>query len=129
MKGVDVQITSQLISTTFTLNDETSTIPSQKTEVQNEFIKKGYDAQMVGATIFKSNFPPEMKSFFHILLICLSTKTTSFNELPLKTQYLGICYFENANYQLSQTPFLDMVGNVKARKRGTTKIFLMYPRL
>ncbi|MFS8023601.1 hypothetical protein Hanom_Chr16g01453331 [Helianthus anomalus] len=82
--GVDIEITPQMISTTFTLNDKSGMESYLKNDLHTEFIEIEYDAQLVGAIIFKLYFPPATKFLFHTLLICLSAKTTSFNEIPLK---------------------------------------------
>ncbi|MFS7947266.1 hypothetical protein Hanom_Chr06g00546191 [Helianthus anomalus] len=70
-----------------------------------------------------------IKFFFHTLLVCLSANTTSFNENPLKTQYLGYVILTNTDYRLSQTLFMDMVANIKTIKRQTSNPFLLYPWL
>ncbi|MFS7947938.1 hypothetical protein Hanom_Chr06g00554071 [Helianthus anomalus] len=83
INGVAVQITPELISTTFSLNDDIGSETFQKTDLHNEFIERGYDGQMAGAAIFKPYFSPAIKFFFHTLLILLSPKTTTYNEIYL----------------------------------------------
>ena len=79
--------------------------------------------------MFKGNFPPPMKFLFHTLLICLSNKTTSFNEIPLKIQSLGYAILTNTDFNYSQALVADLVANLKNIKKGKTAAFLMFPRL
>ncbi|MFS8035172.1 hypothetical protein Hanom_Chr17g01589941 [Helianthus anomalus] len=69
----------------FNLDDMAGMETIPKNDLQNEFIERGYEAQLVGATVFKPHFLQVMKLFFHTILMCLSVKTTSFNKIPLKT--------------------------------------------
>ncbi|MFS7908154.1 hypothetical protein Hanom_Chr01g00079861 [Helianthus anomalus] len=123
------KITIESISTMFHLEDMTGTETYPKNDLQAEFIEMGYEGQMVGATLFKPKFPPKMKFLFHTLVVCLSAKTTAFNEIPLKTQYMRYAILRNSNHKLSKTLFLDLVANLREIKRGTCNPFLIYPRL
>ncbi|MFS8022335.1 hypothetical protein Hanom_Chr16g01438281 [Helianthus anomalus] len=71
------------------MNDYTGKKSFPKDEYQTDLIERGYEVQMTKATLQKGDFPPPMKILFHTLLICVSNKTTAFNEIPLKIQYLG----------------------------------------
>ncbi|MFS7997540.1 hypothetical protein Hanom_Chr12g01142971 [Helianthus anomalus] len=79
-----VKISVVSISTMFHLEVMICMETYPKNDLQAEFIERGYEGQMVGATLFKPKFSPEMKLFFHTLLVCLYAKTTSFNKIPLK---------------------------------------------
>ena len=125
----NIAITPQLISTTFSLNDLSGNDSFPKAELHIEFQERGYDSQMTGSTCFKKFFSPVMKFFFHTLLLCISAKSTSFNEIPLKVQYLGYAMLSESDFNVSQGLFLDLVSNVKAIKSGSNNAFLIYPRL
>jgi hypothetical protein len=124
-----IVITPELISTTFSLNDLSGKDSFPKAELHTEFQERGYDAQMTGSTLFKKFFPPVMKFFFHTLLLCVSAKSTSFNEIPLRIQYLGYAMLSDSDFNLSQGLFMDLVSNVKAIKSGSNNAFLIYPRI
>ncbi|MFS7918118.1 hypothetical protein Hanom_Chr03g00197101 [Helianthus anomalus] len=87
--GVLLAITPANISETFQMDDLAGKTSFPKSEYQVDLIERGYDGQLTKATMFKPDFPPPMKFLFHTLLTCLSNKTTSFNEIPLKIQHLG----------------------------------------
>ncbi|MFS7996312.1 hypothetical protein Hanom_Chr12g01128461 [Helianthus anomalus] len=71
------------------MNDLAGKTSFTKSEYQLDLLERGYDGQLSKATMQKGNFTPPMKFLFHTLLTCLSNKTTAFNEIPLKIQYLG----------------------------------------
>ncbi|MFS8025013.1 hypothetical protein Hanom_Chr16g01470031 [Helianthus anomalus] len=73
-------------------------------------------------TLQKGFFPPATRFLFHTLLMCVSNKTTSFNEIPLKIQNLGYAILQKENFNYSQVIFNDMVKNVES------KSFLLFPR-
>ncbi|KAJ0567025.1 hypothetical protein HanIR_Chr06g0280091 [Helianthus annuus] len=73
-------------------------------------------------TLEKGFFPPATRFLFHTLLVCVSNKTTSFNEIPLKIQNLGYAILQGENFNYSKVIFNDLVKNVE------TKSFLLFPR-
>ncbi|MFS8007412.1 hypothetical protein Hanom_Chr14g01260711 [Helianthus anomalus] len=122
-----LQISPTTICAIFGLNDldYPATFPIKY--VQDEFIERSYEGQLTGKTIFKPNFPADMKFFFHTLLLCLSAKTTAFNEIPLSIRYLGYAILTKSDFKFSQVLFNDLVSNFNNMKKG--KCFLMHPRL
>ncbi|MFS7951634.1 hypothetical protein Hanom_Chr07g00597411 [Helianthus anomalus] len=75
----------------------------------------------------KGEFPPPMKFLFNTLLICVSNKTTVFNEIPLKIQYLGYDIMAKVGFNYSQEIFNDLVKNVNNIKEKK-KPFLLFLR-
>ncbi|MFS7945440.1 hypothetical protein Hanom_Chr06g00524341 [Helianthus anomalus] len=75
----------------------------------------------------KGEFPPPMKFLFHTLLTYVSNKTTAFNEIPLKIQYLGYALMSKTNFKYSQENFNDMVKNVKNIKEKKATGLLVVP--
>ncbi|KAJ0870631.1 hypothetical protein HanRHA438_Chr11g0502661 [Helianthus annuus] len=73
-------------------------------------------------TLQKGYFPPATRFLFHTLLMCVSNKTTSFNEIPLKIQNLGYTILQDEDFNYSQEIFNDLVKNVE------NKSFLLFPR-
>ncbi|MFS7936202.1 hypothetical protein Hanom_Chr05g00412721 [Helianthus anomalus] len=76
---------------------------------------------MKKGTLQKGSFPPAMRFLFHTLLMCVSNKTTVFNEIPLKIQYLGYAILQNQNFNFSQEIFNYLVTN------ANKKAFLLFP--
>ncbi|MFS7997768.1 hypothetical protein Hanom_Chr12g01145831 [Helianthus anomalus] len=80
------------------MNDLASKTPFPENEFQTDLIERGYHGQLNKATMFKPKFPPPMKFLFHTLLTCLSNKSTAFNEILLKIQYLGYAILTKTNF-------------------------------
>ncbi|MFS7955164.1 hypothetical protein Hanom_Chr07g00639421 [Helianthus anomalus] len=95
------------------MNDLAGKTSFPKSEYQLDLTKRGYDGQLTKATMQKGKFQPPMKFLFHTLLTCLSNKTTTFNEIPLKFQYLGYAIMSKTDFNYSQAPFTDLVNNVR----------------
>ncbi|MFS7915176.1 hypothetical protein Hanom_Chr02g00162241 [Helianthus anomalus] len=76
----------------------------------------------------KGEFPSPMKFLFHTLLTCVSNKTTAFNEIPLKIQYLGYAIMSKIDFNYSQEIFNGLVKNVKNIKEKKPQAFLLFPR-
>ncbi|MFS7965741.1 hypothetical protein Hanom_Chr09g00765731 [Helianthus anomalus] len=69
-----------------------------------------------------------MKFLFHTLLTYVSNKTTAFNEIPLKIQYLGYAIISKTDFNYSQEIFTYLVKNVKNIKEKKPRDFLLFPR-
>ncbi|MFS7946193.1 hypothetical protein Hanom_Chr06g00533111 [Helianthus anomalus] len=99
--GVLVPITPQTISEVFQMNDVAGKTSFPKSEYQLDLIERVYEGQLTKATMQKGEFPPTMKFLFHTLLTCVSNKTTAFNEIPLKIQYLGYAIMSKTYFNYS----------------------------
>ncbi|KAJ0521289.1 hypothetical protein HanIR_Chr10g0469181 [Helianthus annuus] len=118
-----VRITPQSISEVFQLDGQEGTNSFPKNELKIDFIERGYaDTMLKRDTLEKGFFPPATRFLFHTFLVCISNKTTSFNEISLKIQNLGYAILQGENFNYSQVIFNDLVKNVE------TKSFLLFPR-
>ncbi|KAJ0752139.1 hypothetical protein HanPI659440_Chr09g0320941 [Helianthus annuus] len=126
--GTLIAISPTTISTRFGLNDLAGKTSFDKNELHVEFIEKGYKGLLKGVTMYKPNFPAPMKFFFHALLTCLSAKTTAFNEIPLKIQYLGYAILTNSDFNYSQALFSYLVTNVRNIQKGANNVFFDVPQ-
>ncbi|MFS8006309.1 hypothetical protein Hanom_Chr14g01247721 [Helianthus anomalus] len=126
--GVLVPITPQTISEVFQMNDLTGKTSFPKSSYPLDLTKRGYEGQLTKASMKKGEFPPHMKILFHTLLTCVSNKTTAFNEIPLKIQYLGYAIMTKTNFNYSQALFTDLVNNVKNVKEKKPTTFMFFPR-
>ncbi|MFS7951142.1 hypothetical protein Hanom_Chr07g00591501 [Helianthus anomalus] len=85
VKGIKVAVIPKDISEVFELNDITGKTSFPKTDYQTDFLERGYAEEMKNDTLQKGSFPPATRFLFHTLLMCVSNKTTTFNEIPLKS--------------------------------------------
>ncbi|MFS7893746.1 hypothetical protein Hanom_Chr07g00623431 [Helianthus anomalus] len=83
------------------MNDQAGKTSFPKDEYQTYLIERGYAGQLTKATMQKGEFPPPMKFLFHTLLTCVSNKTTAFDEIPLKIQYLGYAIIAKTDFNYS----------------------------
>ncbi|GJY01218.1 hypothetical protein Tco_0359370 [Tanacetum coccineum] len=75
-------------------------------------------------TFYKDFFSPQWKFHIHIILQCLSAKTTAWNEFSSIMASAIICLATNQKFNFSKYIFDNMVKNLE----GGVK-FLMYPRV
>ena len=122
IQGKKVQISPKSISEIFKLDDLKGKTSFTKNELIKDFMNRGYVEQPNRDTLQKGYFPSAPRFLFHTLLMCVSNKTTSFNEIPTKIQCLGYAILNNENYNYSQEIFDDLVKNVD------NKAFLLFPR-
>ncbi|MFS8002355.1 hypothetical protein Hanom_Chr13g01201131 [Helianthus anomalus] len=123
--GIQVVVTPQTISEVFEINDHIGKSSLPKEDYQTDLIERGYKEQMKKDTLQKGSFPPPMRFLFHTLLMCVSNKTTAFNEIPLKIQYLGYAIMAEVDFNYSEEIFNDMVKNVNNIK-GNKKPFYCF---
>ncbi|MFS7955584.1 hypothetical protein Hanom_Chr07g00644341 [Helianthus anomalus] len=112
-----VEITPKSISNMSRLQDWASMETFRKNDLQHEFIEGGHEVQMVGETLFKLKFPPEMKFFFHTFLVCFSIKTSTFNEIPLKFS-VWVCYLEKLRLQTIPNTLYEFGSKHKCNQEG-----------
>ncbi|GJY10076.1 hypothetical protein Tco_0378261 [Tanacetum coccineum] len=89
-----------------------------------ELERMGYENLTQKLTFYKAFFSPQWKFLIHIILQCLSAKTTAWNEFSSTMASAIICLATNQRFNFSKYIFDNMVTNLE----GVVK-FLMYPRL
>ncbi|GJQ99424.1 hypothetical protein Tco_0522409 [Tanacetum coccineum] len=82
----------------------------------------GYESDSNKLTFQKALFSPQWKYLIHIILHCLSSKSTSWNEFSTNIASIVICLATGQKFNFSKLIFDGMLRNL-----DTTK-FLMYPR-
>ncbi|KAJ0575512.1 hypothetical protein HanIR_Chr05g0213591 [Helianthus annuus] len=101
IQGKKIQISPQSISEVFKLDDLKGNTSFSKTELKKNFINRGYAEQPKRDTLQKGFFPSAPRFLFHTLRMCVSNKTTSFNEISSKIQCLGYAILNNKNLNYS----------------------------
>ncbi|GKE79641.1 hypothetical protein Tco_1545761, partial [Tanacetum coccineum] len=89
----------------------------------DELERMGYENLTQKLTFYKAFFSPQWKCLIHIILQCLSDKTTAWNEFSSTMASTIICLATNQKFNFSKYIFDNMVKNLE----GGVK-FLMYPR-
>ncbi|GKB25184.1 hypothetical protein Tco_0864585 [Tanacetum coccineum] len=68
-------------------------------------------------------FSPQWKFLFHTIIHCLSSKSTSWDQIPTNIATAVICLATNQVYNFSKLIFDGMMRHLDAKKK-----FVMYPR-
>ncbi|GJU02620.1 ribonuclease H-like domain-containing protein [Tanacetum coccineum] len=106
------------------LFDDADGIESMKNQAIFDAIQQmGYEGDLNVLTFNKAQFSPQWKFFFHTMNHCISSKSTSWDQIPTSIATAVICLATNQKYNFSKLIFDGMVRHLDA-----TKKFVMYPR-
>ncbi|GKC19570.1 hypothetical protein Tco_1021720 [Tanacetum coccineum] len=83
----------------------------------------GYEGDFTVLTFNKALFSPQWRFFFHTMNHCLSSKSTSWDQIPTNIATAVICLSTNQKYNFSKLIFDGMLRHLDAKKK-----FVMYPR-
>ncbi|GKD16023.1 hypothetical protein Tco_1205181 [Tanacetum coccineum] len=83
----------------------------------------GYEGDLTVLTFNKAMFSPQWKFSFHTLNHCLSSKSTSWDQIPTNIATAVIFLTSNQKFNFSKLIFDGMLRHLDA-----TKKFVMYPR-
>ncbi|GJS93348.1 hypothetical protein Tco_0800316 [Tanacetum coccineum] len=83
----------------------------------------GYEGDLNTLTFNKGLFSPQWKFLFHTIIHCLSSKSTSWDQIPTNIATAVICLATNQVYNFSKLIFDGMMRHLDAKKK-----FVMYPR-
>ncbi|GKE17225.1 hypothetical protein Tco_1424802 [Tanacetum coccineum] len=82
----------------------------------------GYEGDLTVLTFNKALFSPQWKFLFHIMNHCISSKSTSWDQIPTNIATTVICLATNQKYNFSKLIFDGMMRHLDAKKK-----FVMYP--
>ncbi|GJZ38485.1 hypothetical protein Tco_0585048 [Tanacetum coccineum] len=104
--------------------DDVDRIDSLNNQAIFDAIKlMGYEGDLTVLTFNKAMFSPQWKFLFHTLNHCLSSKSTSWDQIPTNIATAVICLTSNQKFNFSKLIFDGMLRHLDA-----TKKFVMYPR-
>ncbi|GKB53917.1 hypothetical protein Tco_0904670 [Tanacetum coccineum] len=83
----------------------------------------GYEGDLTVLTFNKALFSPQWRFLFHTMNHCISSKSTSWDQIPTNIATAVICLTSNQKYNFSKLIFDGMLRHLDAKK-----IFVMYPR-
>ncbi|GJU98389.1 hypothetical protein Tco_1327660 [Tanacetum coccineum] len=82
----------------------------------------GYEGDLTVLTFNKALFSPQWRFLFHTINHCLSSKSTSWDQIPTNIATAVICLTSNQKYNFSKLIFDGMLRHLDAKKK-----FVMYP--
>ncbi|GJU55892.1 hypothetical protein Tco_1229606 [Tanacetum coccineum] len=83
----------------------------------------GYEGDLTVLTFNKALFLPQWRFLFHTMNHCISSKSTSWDQIPTNIATAVICLTSNQKYNFSKLIFDGMLRHLDAKKK-----FVMYPR-
>ncbi|GJY12636.1 hypothetical protein Tco_0381945, partial [Tanacetum coccineum] len=83
----------------------------------------GYEGDLNTLTFNKALFSPQWKFLFHTMNHCISSKSTSWDQIPTNIATAVICLATNQKYNFSKLIFDGMMRHLDASKK-----FVMYLR-
>ncbi|GJR49943.1 hypothetical protein Tco_1400464 [Tanacetum coccineum] len=89
-----------------------------------EIARMGYEKPSQKLTFYKAFFSPQWKFIIHIILQCLSAKTTAWNEFSSTVASTIICLATNQKFNFLKYILEGMLRNLDAKAVK----FLIYPR-
>ncbi|GJZ06661.1 hypothetical protein Tco_0540454 [Tanacetum coccineum] len=101
--------------------DRIDTLPNQA--IFDAIQQMGYEGDLTVLTFNKALFSPQWRFLFHTINHCLSSKSTSWDQVPTNIATAVICLTSNQKYNFSKLIFDGMIRHLDAKKK-----FVMYPR-
>ncbi|GJY76372.1 hypothetical protein Tco_0481488 [Tanacetum coccineum] len=101
--------------------DGIDTLPNQA--IFDSIQLMGYEGDLTVLTFNKALFSPQWRFLFHTINHCLSSKSTSWDQIPTNIATAVICLTSNQKYNFSKLIFDGMLRHLDAKKK-----FVMYPR-
>ncbi|GJZ25577.1 hypothetical protein Tco_0569830 [Tanacetum coccineum] len=101
--------------------DGIDSLPNQA--IFNAIQRMGYEGDLTVLTFNKALFSPQWRFLFHTINHCLSSKSTSWDQIPTNIATAVICLTTNQKYNFSKLIFDGMLRHLEAKKK-----FVMYPR-
>ncbi|GKE94074.1 hypothetical protein Tco_1578929 [Tanacetum coccineum] len=83
----------------------------------------GYEGDLTVLTFNKALFSPQWKFLFYTMNHCISSKSTSWDQIPTNIATAVICLATNQRYNFSKLIFNGMMRHLDAKKK-----FVMYLR-
>ncbi|GJY28183.1 ribonuclease H-like domain-containing protein [Tanacetum coccineum] len=121
--GKPMYISEASIRSDLLFNDANGidSLPNQA--IFNAIQLMGYEGDLTVLTFNKALFSPQWRFLFHTMNHCISSKSTSWNQIPTNIVTAVICLTSNQKYNFSKLIFDGMLRHLDAKKK-----FVMYPR-
>ncbi|GJR84961.1 hypothetical protein Tco_0155746 [Tanacetum coccineum] len=124
MDGKKIIITESIMRRDLQLEDAEGIDCLPNATIFEQLTLMGHEKVSQKLTFYKAFFSPQWKFLIHIVLQCLSVKTTAWNEFSSTMASAIICLATNQNFNFSKYMFESMVNNLE----NVSGKFLMYSR-
>ncbi|GJU34014.1 hypothetical protein Tco_1182368 [Tanacetum coccineum] len=121
--GMPVSISEASIRSDLLCNDAygIDSLPNQA--IFDAIQLMGYEGDLTVLTFNKALFSPQLRFLFHTINHCISSKSTSWDQIPTNIATAVICLTTNQKYNFSKLVFDGTMRHLDAKKK-----FVMYPR-
>ncbi|GJW39643.1 hypothetical protein Tco_0065488 [Tanacetum coccineum] len=121
--GHEKLITEDSLRRHLKLDDAEGISSLSNEEIFEHLAHMGYVTNSESLTFFKGHFSPQWKFFIHIILHCLSSKKTAWDQFSSNIATTLICLATSRRFNFSKFIFEAMVKNLDSPHK-----FLLYPR-
>ncbi|KAJ9558789.1 hypothetical protein OSB04_013403 [Centaurea solstitialis] len=108
------------------LDDEGGETSIPTTDIFTALAQMGYEGSLKSLKIQKNKFGHQWKFIVHILIHCLSRKTSRWSEFGSTIASALVCLATSRKFNFSNMIFENLVSNLDPK--STSKPFYMYPR-
>ncbi|GKB16857.1 hypothetical protein Tco_0850780 [Tanacetum coccineum] len=122
-EGSATQATQTPISTIFGDDETIAKVLLNMSQAKAVSKEKEKGVELKDITFNKALFSPQWRFLFHTINHCLSSKSTSWDQIPTNIATAVICLTSNQKYNFSKLIFDGMLRHLDAKKK-----FVMYPR-
>ena len=122
IKGKPLTITPATLATRLGLDDVTAPDHVANSDIHLTMTECGYQGTLSHATIFKKYFEPKYKLLFHYIIMCLSPKTGSYDQMPSTFQPIFHSIVNETNFRASKLFFNELVLHHNNTKK---KVFVI----
>ncbi|GJV22507.1 uncharacterized mitochondrial protein-like protein, partial [Tanacetum coccineum] len=123
--GKKIIVTEASARSDVQLDDEEGMDCQPNATIFEQLTLMGYRKISQRLTFYKAFFSPQWKFLIHTIFLCLSAKTTAWNEFSSTIASAIICLAINQKFNFSKYIFESMVKNLE----NVSGKFLMYPRV
>ena len=104
-------VTPEILSHRLGLNDNNAPKHIATGVVQATLTACDYTGDLSHATIFKKYFDPQYKLLFHYIIMCLSPKSGSWDQMPFDLQHIFHSIVAKQPFRASSYFFNELVLN------------------
>ncbi|GKA62432.1 hypothetical protein Tco_0761951 [Tanacetum coccineum] len=122
--GKKIIITESTVRRDLQLEDAEGVDCLPNATIFDQLALMGYEQVSQKLTFYKAFFSQQWKFLIHMILQCLSAKTTAWNEFSSTMASAILCLATNQTFNFSKYIFESMVKNLE----NVSGKFLMYPR-
>src|ERR1044071_1112209 len=124
IQGRRMAITPETLGIRLGLDDVGAPDQFPNSEIHMTMTECGYQGTLSHATIFNKFFEPKYKLLFHYIIMCLSPKTGSYDQMPSTFQPIFHSIVNETKFRASKLFFNELV----LHHLNSKKKFLLYPR-